>query len=125
MSASGERIKTFQEFWPFYLGEHSLPLTRALHFVGTTIALLMIVNAIVTLTWQPLIGALISGYFWAWISHFFVEKNRPATFTYPLWSFVSDWKMWALMLVRKLGPELDRLGIKPKNTAAAQNAKAA
>lgn len=119
-----ERIKTFKEFWPFYLGEHSLPLTRGLHFVGTTIALLMIVNAIVTMTWQPLIGALLSGYFWAWISHFFVEKNRPATFTYPLWSFVADWKMWSLMAVRKLGAELDKHGIVPKN-AAAQNAKAA
>lgn len=122
---SPARLKTFREFWPFYLGEHSLPLTRGLHFVGTTIALLMILNAIVTLTWQPLIGALLSGYFWAWISHFFVEKNRPATFTYPLWSFIADWKMWSFMLVRKLGPELDKHGIRPKTAGAAQNVKAA
>lgn len=117
------RIQTYEKFWPFYLGEHSLPLTRALHFVGTTIAAILLVNAIVTMTWQPAVGALVSGYFWAWISHFFVEKNRPATFTYPLWSFISDWRMWALMAVRRLGPELDKHGIVPKTTAPAAAVK--
>src|SRR4051812_24030095 len=115
---SSERIKSYAEFWPFYLGEHSLPLTRALHFVGTSLALTQLIYAVVSMTWQPLVGALISGYFWAWIAHFFIEKNRPATFTYPLWSFIADWKMWALMLTRRLEPELKRLGIAPKTTAA-------
>ena len=110
------RITTFAEFWPFYLGEHSPPLTRALHFVGTTLALAQLIYAAVSMTWQPLIGALLSGYFWAWISHFFIEKNRPATFTYPLWSFVSDWRMWALMAVRRLDGELTRFHIVPKTT---------
>jgi hypothetical protein len=113
-----DRIKTYEAFWPFYLGEHSLSLTRTVHFIGTTIAAILIVTAAVTLTWQPLIGALISAYSCAWLSHFFIEKNRPATFTYPGWSFVSDWRMWALMATGKLGAELKRFNITPKNTAA-------
>ena len=100
------RIQTFKEFWPFYLGEHSHPLTRRLHFVGTTIAALLLVSAVVTMSWQPLIGALVSGYFWAWMSHFFVEKNRPATFSYPVWSFIADWRMWGLMALQRLDGEL-------------------
>lgn len=112
------KIQTYGEFWPFYLGEHSLPLTRTLHFVGTSIAAGLIVTAIMTLTWQPLIGALVSGYAWAWVSHFFIEKNRPATFTYPGWSFISDWRMWALMIARKLEGELRRHDIRPKTAAA-------
>ena len=112
-----ERIKSFKEFWPYYLGEHSLPLTRALHFVGTTLALVQIIYAVASMTWQPLVGALISGYFWAWIAHYFVEKNRPATFTYPLLSFLADWKMWLFMATRQLEGELKRLGIAPKTTA--------
>ena len=112
-----ERIRTFATFWPFYLGEHSLPLTRALHFIGTSLALLQLIYAIVSMTWQPLIGALLCGYFWAWIAHFFVEKNRPATFTYPLYSFIADWRMWALMAVRKLDGELKRCGVTPRATA--------
>ena len=121
--SSPDRIKTFEEFWPFYLGEHSIPLTRTLHFIGTTIAALLIVTAIVTMTWQPLIGALISAYSCAWISHFFIEKNRPATFTYPAWSFISDWRMWALMAVRKLDGELKRFNITPKATTTAAPVK--
>lgn len=97
-----ERIQTFAEFWPYYLGEHRNPLCRHLHFLGTTLAVVQLALAIVTLTPLFLLGALVSGYFWAWIGHFFVEKNRPATFTYPLWSLGADFKMWALMLRGKL-----------------------
>jgi hypothetical protein len=112
------RIQTFEAFWPFYLGEHSLPLTRTLHFIGTTIAALLIVSAVVTMSPAPLLGALFSGYLWAWVSHYFVEKNRPATFTYPAWSFIADWKMWAFMATRKLDAELKRHNITPKSIAA-------
>lgn len=99
---AGERIQTFEAFWPYYLGEHRNPTCRHLHFVGTTLAVVQVVLAIVTLTPLFVLGALISGYFWAWIGHFFVEKNRPATFTYPLWSLAADFKMWAWMLRGKL-----------------------
>lgn len=101
-------LTTFEAFWPFYLGEHSLPATRWMHFVGTTIAFFNIIAAIVLLSPFYLLSALFSGYLFAWVSHFFIEKNRPATFTYPAWSFAADWKMWALMATGRLGAELNR-----------------
>ena len=99
--AGEERISTYAEFWPLYLREHAHPLNRRLHFLGTSIALVLIIGAIVTLDARYLIGALFCGYGFAWVGHFFVEKNRPATFTYPLWSFISDWRMWLLTLLRR------------------------
>ena len=119
---SGPRLLSFETFWPFYLGEHSLPATRWFHFVGSWVALLNLVTAVVTLTPAYAFGALISGYAFAWVSHFFIEKNRPATFTYPLWSFVGDWKMWAMMLTGRLDAELKRLNITPKSSTAQQSA---
>jgi hypothetical protein len=114
-----DRLQTFREFWPFYLGEHSLPSTRWMHFAGTTVALVNLALAVATgLPWF-LPGALLSGYAFAWVSHFFLERNRPATFTYPLWSFAADWRMWALMLTGRLGAELARHGITPRARASA------
>lgn len=111
---------TFAEFWPFYLGEHSLPATRWIHFVGTTIALINLIMAIVYLAPLYILSALFSGYLFAWVSHFFIEKNRPATFTYPAWSFIADWKMWSMMATGRLGPELAKFQIVPKTAAAPQ-----
>ncbi len=115
-----DRIETYQQFWPFYLGEHSLPATRVMHFIGTTIAAVNLVGAVVWLRPSLALAALVSGYFFAWVSHFFIEKNRPATFTYPLWSFGSDWRMWALTIVGKLPAELAKYQIRPKATSALQ-----
>jgi hypothetical protein len=117
---TNKTITSFEAFWPFYLGEHSLPVTRWMHFVGTSIALLNLVSAVVLLAPAYILSALLSGYFFAWVSHFFIEKNRPATFTYPLWSFIADWKMWAFMATGKLGAELEKHQIVPKTTSAAQ-----
>ena len=103
---------TYDDFFAFYLREHSKPATRTMHFVGTTLTLVLILGAIFGGRPVLLIGALFSGYGFAWVSHFFIEKNKPATFKYPLRSFVSDWKMWALMLGGKLGPALERAGVK-------------
>jgi hypothetical protein len=115
---SSARLQSFEAFWPFYLGEHSLPATRWFHFVGSWVALINVLTAVLTLTPWYLLGALLSGYAFAWVSHFFIEKNRPATFTYPLWSFAADWKMWAMMLTGRLPAELARFGITPKTQAA-------
>lgn len=101
-------MKTFAEFWPYYLGEHSKPATRWLHFTGSSLALVLVLLGVVTQRWIYLPAALVCGYAFAWISHFAIEKNKPATFRYPLWSFAADWKMWALMLTGRLGAELPR-----------------
>lgn len=114
-----QRISAFEAFWPFYLGEHSLPATRWFHFVGSWIALLNLVAAVLSTPWY-LMSALLSGYAFAWVSHFFIEKNRPATFTYPLWSLAADWKMWAFMLTGRLDAELKRFGITERSAAPSQ-----
>jgi|APLak6261679142_1056127.scaffolds.fasta_scaffold00001_129 hypothetical protein len=111
-------LTTFEAFWPFYLGEHSLPVTRWFHFVGTTIALLNLIAAVVYLAPLYILSALFSGYLFAWVSHFFLEKNRPATFTYPAWSFAADWKMWALMLTGRLNAELQKHHITPRSASS-------
>ncbi|WP_108928405.1 DUF962 domain-containing protein [Leptospira johnsonii] len=105
------KYRTLQEFWPFYLREHSNKVNRALHFIGTSAAVLWIVLAVCFLNPWFLLGALFSGYFFAWIGHFFWEKNRPATFIYPFKSFVSDWKMYFYTLTGKIGKELRKAGV--------------
>jgi hypothetical protein len=107
-------IQTFREFWPFYLGEHSAPANRWLHFTGTSLALAQIIFAFATQRFWLLLTALVTGYAFAWIGHFFLEKNKPATFTYPWLSFMGDWKMWALMLAGKLDGEMKKLGVENK-----------
>ncbi len=109
------RITTYREFWPFYLGEHTKPATRAWHFTGTGLSTLFLVLAGVTLNAWFLPAALVSGYGPAWIGHFFVEKNQPATFKYPLWSLVSDYRMTWTWLTGRLGPELEKAGVRPPN----------
>jgi hypothetical protein len=106
-----KQFKTFEEFWPHYLSEHSHPLNRALHFAGTTVALGCAALGLATMNPFMLPAALAAGYGPAWIGHFMVEKNRPATFTYPLWSFRGDFKMYALTWRRRIGRELAAFGI--------------
>ena len=96
------RFTSFAEFWPYYLSEHSKPITRVLHYVGTLIAVVLLVILIAIGRWWLFPLVFLPGYACAWIGHFFFERNRPATFSYPLWSFMGDWKMLALMLRGKL-----------------------
>jgi hypothetical protein len=102
------RFRTYADFWPFYLREHAKPSTRAVHYAGTIASALALVVAIATGNWWWLIAVPFFGYGPAWFGHFFIEKNRPATFKYPLWSLAADWKMWALMATGRLNAELDR-----------------
>ena len=110
MSSPG-RIASFAEFWPFYVGEHSKAGTRALHFLGTTLVLAWIAAALIFGHPVYLLWALLSGYGFAWIGHFLIENNRPATFTYPVWSLMGDFKMYGLMWRGKMAGEAARLGV--------------
>ncbi|TGN17166.1 DUF962 domain-containing protein [Leptospira idonii] len=101
------RYKNLKEFFPFYLTEHSHPINRALHFIGSSLALGFILGFAVSGNPFALLGALLSGYFFAWIGHFLIERNRPATFKYPFLSFISDWIMYGKMLVGGIPKELN------------------
>jgi hypothetical protein len=102
-----ERLTTFEEFWPFYVSQHSRASTRALHFAGTTMVLGSLAAGVLVAPPYALL-AFVLGYGPAWIGHFFFEKNRPATFTYPLWSLRGDLRMYGLMLTGRMAPEVDR-----------------
>ena len=109
--AGTARIQTYREFWPYYLREHSRPETRAVHFVGTAIATVSVFALIVSADPWFVPAALIGGYGPAWFAHFFLERNRPATFRYPLWSLVSDYRMAWSWLGGRLDAELARAGV--------------
>src|SRR5205085_7817929 len=107
-------FRSFADFWPFYLAEHSRPATRTLHAVGTLASTVLIIALIFEREWIWLPLPLVIGYGCAWIGHFFVEHNRPATFQHPLWSFIGDYKMLAFMLTGQLKAELRRRNASPQ-----------
>jgi hypothetical protein len=94
MAQTGTRYSSFTDFYPFYLSEHSNRTCRRLHFAGTSLGLVFFALAIAA--WNPwwLLAGLVCGYAFAWVGHYFFEHNRPATFTYPFYSFLGDWVMW-------------------------------
>jgi hypothetical protein len=96
------RFATFREFYPFYLAEHRNATCRKLHFAGSTLVLALIAFAVFTRTWWVLWLVPVAGYGFAWVGHFAFEKNRPATFKYPLYSLAGDWVMYAQLLTGKI-----------------------
>lgn len=92
------RFASFREFYPFYLGEHRHRVSRRLHFIGSCGVLLFAATALVRAEPHWLFGALVCGYGFAWVGHFFFEKNRPATFRHPFYSFAGDWVMFCDIL---------------------------
>lgn len=125
-----ERYKTFAEFWPFYVSQHLNRTNRRMHFAGTSIVVFLIAHLlwmlgvvlfeasvrgfffsiIFPVTAAEHVGvALLGGYGFAWAGHFFFEKNKPATFRYPLWSLRGDLKLYGLMWQRKMDEEMRRL----------------
>ena len=88
------QFKSFAEFYPFYLTEHANLTCRRLHFTGSTISLLCLVALVVTLNPWWLLAGLAAGYGFAWVGHFGFEKNKPASFKRPLYSFMGDWAMY-------------------------------
>ena len=100
-----QRFNSFKEFYPFYLSEHSLRADRAMHYIGTTLVISLIVAAIATSTWWLLALLPIAGYSFAWAGHFFIEKNRPATFKNPWYSLAGDFVMYFQALTGTLPHE--------------------
>ncbi|MDB4992615.1 MAG: hypothetical protein JWM74_47 [Myxococcaceae bacterium] len=100
---------SFEEFWPFYVGEHKDPTNRALHYVGTSLAIGTVGAAVIT--WNPLwlLATPVVGYAPAWIGHFVIEGNRPATFKHPLWSIRGDLRMLKMALQGKIKAEIERV----------------
>ena len=111
-----KKYKTFWSFYPYYLTEHSDPICRATHYVGTTLLFVIVAVSIYfgnpkILWWLPIVG-----YGFAWIGHFFFEKNRPATFQYPLYSLGSDFVMYFHFLTGQITQKVEEA----KKTVAAQ-----
>lgn len=99
-------LASFGEFFPYYLSEHANPRNRALHYIGSTLVIGVGVAAAIV---NPLLGFLmpVAGYGFAWVGHFLIERNRPATFSYPLWSLMGDFRMYFLFLTGQLGAHLE------------------
>ena len=98
-------IRSFADFWPYYVRAHSRPRTRILHACGSLLALACIVLGITVSAWFFLAAPVI-GYAFAWYGHFFVEHNKPATFGHPFYSLIADYRMLFLMMAGKMDDEV-------------------
>lgn len=106
-----ESFATYKAFWPFYVGEHQNKMNRNLHFLGTSLSLFCLLLAFVSLRFGFLVLMPFVGYGFAWVGHFAFEKNRPATFQYPLWSLMADFQMFAFMCMGRMDREVKRMGV--------------
>ena len=102
MSSDAKVYRSFDDFYPFYLSEHANRTSRRLHFVGSSIALVLLALAAWTGSWWLVVVALLEGYAFAWVGHFFFEHNKPATFKYPFYSLAGDFIMYKDMLIGKI-----------------------
>ena len=105
--SAGPIFTAYEEFWPYYVREHSNPVCRALHFIGTNLAVAAIVAGFVARPWW-FVAAPVAGYLFAWAGHWLFERNRPATFTYPWWSLRADFRMWSYMWMGRMNTEVQR-----------------
>ncbi|MFZ2997466.1 MAG: DUF962 domain-containing protein [Sphingobium sp.] len=109
-------ITRFQDFWPYYLQEHARPGTRALHYAGTSLVVLMLASAPVTPHKWLALAVPLAGYGFAWAGHSLIEHNRPATFRYPLWSLRADFRMWFRFMTGRMRHDLAHAGVRPDGT---------
>jgi hypothetical protein len=103
------RFSSYDAFWLHYLAQHRRPATRLLHYAGTSLGLACVALAVARFDWRFLAAAPLIGYGFAWLGHFGLEGNKPATFGHPVWSFLSDFRMLALAATGRLGRQLARL----------------
>lgn len=103
-----QRFRTLDEFWPYYVGEHRKPLTRRLHFIGNTNLLVWLVVAARRRSLRLVIMGIITSYAFAWFGHFAIERNRPATFEYPVLSALADMRMYAKMWRGEMDAEVEK-----------------
>tara|TARA_B100000963_G_scaffold290339_1_gene260138 strand:- start:10515 stop:10820 length:306 start_codon:yes stop_codon:yes gene_type:complete len=96
-----KEYNNFKDFYPYYLSEHEDKHTKLFHFIGTSVGFFFLIKFFITINPMFLLFAIFSGYAFAWVSHFFIEKNKPATFKYPLYSFIADHKMYFEILSGK------------------------
>ncbi|WP_018132729.1 DUF962 domain-containing protein [Effusibacillus pohliae] len=102
------RIQSYREFWLYYVSEHLHPYTRIWHAIGTTCVIFLLLVSLFTGNGWWLLLVPVAGYGPAWFSHFKIEKNRPATFSYPLWSLRADFRMYGLMLTGRMSQEVEK-----------------
>ncbi|MGN8258337.1 Mpo1-like protein [Pseudomonas sp. SMSB3] len=100
--SSSVPFRSFAEFYPYYLGEHINPTCRRLHFVGTSLVIALLAYAIGSGHWLLLLAVPLCGYGFAWVGHFFFEKNRPATFSHPWYSLIGDFAMFRDILLGRI-----------------------
>ncbi len=115
-----QEFRTFEEFWPFYVKEHQKKATRILHFIGTTSAMACVAGGLLTKRRWLLAVAPVAGYGPAWISHFFIEGNKPASFKHPLWSLRADLVMWTKMVRFQMDDEVERVLREERDQADAE-----
>lgn len=106
MLSMPDEFTTLDEFWPFYVSQHLNPINRTLHAYGTSLALLLAASALIWQAPSLAVLAVVVAYAFAWIGHFFYEKNRPATFTYPWLSLRADFRMYRLTLLNEMDAEI-------------------
>ncbi|MEO7092778.1 MAG: DUF962 domain-containing protein [Polyangiales bacterium] len=118
-------MKTFEEFWPYYVKAHSHKSNRRLHFAGTSAAMGLVAASVITRRWWLAALAPVVGYGCAWVGHFLVEGNVPATFGHPLWSFQADFIMWKKTLEGSMDAEVERvLAADPKSAVVSSESPA-
>jgi hypothetical protein len=96
-----ERYKSFEDFYPYYIAEHDHKYTKLMHFIGTSISIYFLIKFVLSFNFLFILYALLAGYGFAWVGHFFIEKNKPATFKYPFYSLKGDYKMYLEILQGK------------------------
>jgi hypothetical protein len=106
-----DEAESLDQFWLHYLREHASPATRAVHFLGSTVAALCIAADVFSLDPLLPLAGILTGYGFAWMSHWLLEKNRPTMLAHPVWSLLCDVRMTGLWYARRLQPELARAGV--------------